>query len=134
MNYIKEHDILVGDMNEELISMYYKDKYNINLIKLPQNHEMDFIDSNRKMYIEVKSRNCKHDKYPTTMVGVNKFIYASKCNKDVYFVFAFNDGNYYYKYNNNDIFDIDVGGRKDRGLNEYKDYVYIPIEMLTKMD
>lgn len=134
MNYIQQHDILMGDMNEELICLYYKEKFNIDLIKTPEKHPMDFTDKLKRIFIEVKSRNCKHNKYPTTMVGVNKFVFASNCGKDVYFIFAFNDGNYYYKYNNNDIFDIDRGGRNDRGLNEYKDYVYIPITMLTKMD
>lgn len=91
---------------------------------------MDFYDDDN--YYEIKSRRNKYNQYPTTMIGYNKILYAQKSIKDVYFIFSFTDGNYYYKYNDNDKFNINMGGRDDRGKEEFKKYFYIPIENLTK--
>ena len=133
-NIIKQYDMVMGDMNEDLLKIIFKDNFNVELNKTTYRHPMDFENKEMSMYIEVKSRNINHNKYPTTMVGVNKFEFAHNCGRDVYFIFMFNDGNFYYKYNKNDTFEIECGGRNDRGMNEYNDYVYIPIEKLTKLN
>lgn len=133
MNYIKQNDILIGEMNEDLIQLYFEEKFNVKLIRTAQFNEMDFIDENKTFYLEIKSRNINHNKYYSTMIGYNKIQYAEKKKKDVYFIFAFTDGNYYYKYNNKDNFDVQIGGRKDRGCAEYKKYYFIPVHKLTKM-
>ena len=91
---------------------------------------MDFYDDDN--YYEIKSRRNKYNQYPTTMIGYNEILYAQKSIKDVYFIFSFTDGNYYYKYDKNDNFNINLGGRDDRGKEEFKKYFYIPIENLTK--
>lgn len=132
MNPIKQNDILIGNMNEELIQLIYKEKFNLDLIKTDENHPMDFDDGNN--YYEVKSRNFNHDRYDTTMVGLNKILFSKNCIKPCYFLFAFKDGIYSYKYNKNDRFEVKLAGRKDRGLNEMKKYVFIPIDRLTKID
>ena len=84
-------------------------------------------------YIELKTRFNSYNKYPTTMIGLNKFEYASINKEDIYFVFKYIDGIYYYKYDKNDKFEIKNGGRCDRGRFEYKQYVFIPIEKLSKI-
>lgn len=131
---IKENDLLIGEMNEDLLVLFYKDNYNTNLIKTTDYHPMDFTNEDESMFIELKSRNNNYNKYPTTMIGHNKFIFAEKCKKDIYFIIAFNDGLYSYKYSNKDIFEIVIGGRKDRGYIESKKYVMIPISKFTKID
>lgn len=93
----------------------------------------DFYSDNS--LVELKTRKNNYRTYPTTMVGYNKIEYANKFpEKNIYFVFKFLDGLYYYKYNKDDKLDFGLGGRRDRGRDEIKDYCYIPIELLKKID
>ena len=83
--------------------------------------------------IELKSRRCKSDTYSTTMIGENKLQMAKRQEKDVYFCFGFTDGLFYHKFENDNEYHIEKGGRWDRGKAEINDYVYIPISQLTKV-
>lgn len=133
MNFQKKKDLEMGTINENQIQTIIKEYFKCNdLKKLDKYNVFDFYSPLNELYFEVKSRRCNYMSYPTTIIGYNKFVEASKLNGDKYFVFIFNDGNYYYKYINDDKFDIANGGRNDRGKDEYKNYVYIPIEKLTK--
>jgi hypothetical protein len=71
------------------------------------------------------------------MVGENKLAFAKTSTKDIYFVFSFTDGLYYWKYNEediiNDLVKIREGGRGDRGSNEYKSYAFIQNKLLEKV-
>ena len=92
----------------------------------------DFVSVNK--FIEIKKRNFDYSKYPDTMIGLNKINYAKENpDKEFYFVFVFNDGLYYWKYNNEDKLNYRKGGRFDRGYNEIKDYCYIPINLLKNI-
>ena len=89
--------------------------------------------------IELKSRNNRHNTYPTTMVGYNKILYAiNNKAKEHYFVFNFTDGLYFYKFDENDLktgkLEVKLGGRRDRGRDEIKDYCFISIDSLKKME
>jgi hypothetical protein len=81
--------------------------------------------------VELKSRRCNHNTYPTTMVGNNKLNYAKK-NPNTQYIFAFNfeDGLYYHKVDLQKDYIIADGGGNGRAI---KPYVYIPIEDLTKI-
>ena len=95
----------------------------------------DLKDKIKKVIVEVKKRNNEYNKYPTTMIGENKYIRAEHYYKKDYkvlFVFIFTDGTYYYNYSGEDI-KPKIGGRCDRGIKEYKNYIYIPIEKLKKI-
>ena len=128
----KEQDLLMGQLNEDYIKDIICNHFNIQTInKTPLNHPMDFYFGDT--YFEVKSRRNNYNKYPTTMIGYNKIKWIKNNNiKDVYFIFVFEDGNYYYKYNPEDKFETSIGGRWDRGKEEKKLYYYIPINKLTK--
>ena len=92
----------------------------------------DFVSVNK--FIEIKKRNFDYSKYPDTMIGLNKINYAKENpDKEFYFVFVFNDGLYYWKYNDEDKLNYRKGGRYDRGYNEIKDYCYIPINLLKNI-
>ena len=45
-------------------------------------------------------------------------------------LFSFIDKDCYYECDSDDEFIVDVGGRSDRGCNEYNDYLYIPVNLL----
>ena len=133
MHYKKrEQDLLMGTLNEDYIKDVICCHFNLaNLTKTTFSHPMDFYCDD--IYFEVKSRRNTHNKYDTTMIGYNKIQWIKENNiKDVYFVFVFTDGDYYYKYNPEDKFETGIGGRNDRGKAEYKKYCYIPIDKLTK--
>jgi hypothetical protein len=86
---------------------------------------------NNDCFVELKSRRCRHNTYPTTMVGNNKLNYAKK-NPEVKYIFAFNfeDGLYYHVIDITKEYIIREGGGFGRAI---KPYVYIPIEELTKI-
>jgi hypothetical protein len=106
-------------------------------LKRANNKWFVFDYSCENCYVELKSRRCNHDKYPDTMIGLNKINYCSQTNRPVYFAFNFEDGLYYWKYNKEDIDNgfvtIRKGGRTDRGIDETKDYAYIKTEILKKV-
>ena len=84
--------------------------------------------------IELKSRRCKSTTYPTTMIGASKLELTKQGDAKVYFCFKFEDGLFYHKVDPD--FDytpfIRKGGRIDRGRPEIKQYLYLPVENLTK--
>jgi len=130
---------------EDLDYGLQKEKENLDMIKTIFDKSLKkvtdkyfcFDFSSETCYVELKSRRCMHDKYPNTMVGKNKLDYASHTKRPVYFVFAFDDGAYYWKYNEEDMTNGNVvirqGGRTDRGIDELKDYGYIKTELLIKI-
>lgn len=134
MNYNKlKSDVKFGLEQEELIKDIMLDYFKIPYLnKTSQFNEFDYYYNN--IYFEVKSRRCKYNTYPTTMIGYNKIKNLRKNGiKECYFIFNFEDDIYCYKYNDNDNFEIMKSGRFDRGLNEIKNYYHIPINKLVKI-
>ena len=96
----------------------------------------DLRDDKTKIMAEVKKRNNTKDKYPTTMVGENKFLKAKEYydkGYDVLFCFEFTDGIYYYEYCDEKL-EVKLGGRRDRDRPEFKNYVYIPVNKLKRLE
>ena len=133
---LKENDEKYGFIKEDEYYNILKEKFDKTLIKNSRYNLFDFIGED--CCIELKSRRNTHNKYPDTMIGSNKIDYAMNNNKSVIFCFLFTDGLFYYKFDKNDVFNkrlrIGSGGRCDRNVNEYKDYCYIPISLLTKVE
>jgi hypothetical protein len=125
-------DYIVGRANEEKYLPCLQNAFNDATLSHTKckSHIFDYIGDNK--YIELKTRSFEHSKYPDTMIGLNKIKYAqSNPDKDFYFVFAFTNGLYYWKYNADDKLNYRKGGRVDRGYKEIKEYAYIPISLLT---
>ena len=91
----------------------------------------DFI-SKHKCY-ELKSRTNEYDKYPTTMLGLDKC-----CRDNLTFLFNFTDGLYYINYDEElfATFEKKKFKRKDRidKRDVEKNYLFIPIQHLTKLE
>jgi hypothetical protein len=136
MDSIKKTDIEFG-LSKEIENLeIIKNMFDCGLKKISDNYYcFDFTSDS--CYVELKSRRCNHTQYKDTMIGKNKLDYASKSGKPVYFVFGFNDGLYYWKYNSEDLTNGNVeirdGGRKDRGCDEIKKYGFIKTEILKKV-
>lgn len=132
MSYLKK-DLDFGISNEEKIISIIKEKFDKNLEKI-KNNLFVFDFSSDKCYVELKTRRNIKDKYPDTMIGYNKIVYAMQTDRPVYFCFQFEDGLYYYEFNKEDLNNNNIivkkGGRKDRGRYEYKDYAFIKTNLL----
>ena len=121
-----------GWSREDIMKPYIEKNLNTELNKY-QEQFATFDYYNEKYEIELKSRRVKHNKYPSTMIGVNKYtegLEHIKQGKLVYFFFNFIDGLYVYQLKENDKLEIKIGGRYDTGI--FKDYCYININQLTK--
>jgi hypothetical protein len=94
-------------------------------------NSFDFYNEN--YLVELKSRRNNYNKYPTTMIGYNKIKKATDKTKTYLFCFCFTDGLYYHIYDPIYDYEIKLGGRHDRGCAEINDYLFIPIELLTKI-
>jgi hypothetical protein len=111
-----------------IIKQFFNDD---TIIQLDRHNIFDYKGDNK--YLELKSRNNSYNKYPTTMIGYNKIKKALEFNEDVYFIFNFTDGIYYYKFDRDKELEIKQAGRRDRGKLDIKDYYFIPIEILQKI-
>lgn len=125
-------DLVFGKQKEEDQFEIIKDCLDKNLVKSEKKNALFDFYSETSL-IELKSRRNNYNHYPTTMVGYNKIEYGLKSGKDIYFCFSFLDGLYYYKFSKTDKLEFSLGGRRDRGKNEIKEYCFIPIELLIKI-
>ena len=136
MNIIKKNDLKFGNLKEIEELGKIRNKFHQSLKKVENNYFVfDYLCDN--CYVELKSRRNTHDKYPDTMVGKNKIDYAEKSDRPVYFCFSFTDGLYFWKHNKEDFengnVEYRIGGRNDRGKEEYKNYAFIKTKILEKI-
>jgi len=127
-------DLQFGLLHENLVKKTIDEKFGPGFEKTSdQYHPWDFV-RNSTEYLELKTRRCNHNTYPTTMVGYNKIKYA-KDNPDCKFklLFKFQDGLYYYDLDPTAEYSKKTGGRCDRGRPEFNYYTYIPVNDLIKV-
>ena len=131
----KQKDLEFGLKCEDELLGLFREKIDNLLCKTNQNAIVDYISP--KTYLELKSRNCNHNRYDEIMIGKNKIEFAMKTKKNVYFAYNFYDGVYYYKFNSKDVQDGNItfklGGRCDRGRDERKICGFIKSELLTTL-
>ena len=138
INSVHKSDVIYGNKKENDLLMYLNKYFNTELHKTPSYDEFDFIDKNKKIMIELKSRRIYKEMHYDTMIGYNKVIRGKdiiNAGYRVYFVFSFKDGLYYYELKEDNIKKkwIKMGGRCDRGKSEIKRYCYIPTHLLTNI-
>lgn len=135
MNLIKDLDLDYGKCREEELESIIRKKWGDDLKKTKSKYNyFDFYGKNKM--VELKSRKCFYSDYPDIMIGVNKIKFASdKIDRLSIFVFEYNDGIWYWEYDELEANDIKyrIGGRKDRGENEIKNYAYIPKRYMKKL-
>ena len=133
------NDKKLGNYGEQKVLEYLnnlKENEN-NQYKLFKYRYNTFDLRNKDVIAEVKTRRCKHNQYPTTMIGHNKIKAAIENHENFTydFFFVFSDGLYKWRFWGKDdeesmCYTIGNGGRLDRGYNEIKKYAYINIEHL----
>ena len=93
------------------------------IVPLPEGSTFDFQGKNK--LIELKSRRCKRTAFLDTAIGVPKISYAKQCQEDVYFVFKYTDGLYYWKYDKT--IPLRLGEISTSGIAHW----FIPIKLLN---
>lgn len=129
-------------LNSEDVLLHTLNKYfKCNFKKTSTFESVDFIDKDRKIVVELKTRRNTRYQYPTTMIGSNKVEEAEKHINNpegpyrVYFVFKFTDDLCIFKVCEDSICESweKMGGRSDRGVYEHKLYYYIPVNLLKSI-
>lgn len=130
-----ERDFKFGIAEENKLLDLFRERFDKCLCKTSTTAIIDYISP--KTYLELKSRNCNHDKFEDIMIGENKIRFAEKTNRRVVLVWNFQDGVYYYDFDKNDITNgkitFRMGGRSDRGKNEKKICAYVSRDLLQKL-
>jgi hypothetical protein len=83
---------------------------------------------------EIKSRRCRSDQYPTTIIGINK---ACPEGGRLVFVFHFTNGLYYIEYNADKFASYEikhVEAVRKGGVRTLKPHYFIPVGDLTKIN
>ena len=80
MVYFPNDDSSGVNSAKELIDKSFQ----CNLKRLKEFSTFDLKDKIKKVIVEVKKRNNEYDKYPTTMIGENKYIRANHYYKKDY--------------------------------------------------
>lgn len=125
-----ESDYRFGELEEDRIHKTIEKRFGL-LTKMSRWDKHDF--KNERYNIEVKSRKCNYNTYPTTMITCNKVVEEE--NKKLYFVFNFRDGIYYIRYREAlfSTFEKKMFSRINEAFDE-KQYFYIPIQLLKKIE
>jgi hypothetical protein len=92
----------------------------------------DFVGAGRKY--ELKTRRLTRNRFATTMLPVGKLL--SENPEGNIFLFQFTDGLYYIPYNAEQFSNFNIAPycRQDRmGYDAEQDYIYIPVNLLTKI-
>jgi hypothetical protein len=133
MNTQKIKDIKLGNESEKEMKPLIENHFGILLHMTQPHYEFDYFNDTKKILIELKTRNCKKNKYYDTMIGYNKIVKANEMIKlgyNIYFVFKFTDQNCIFQLHSNSNLIVKNGGRVDRGSREIKKYAYIPTNKL----
>jgi hypothetical protein len=136
-------DYKLGILSEERVKPILEEKFDLKLLKLNKTHFYDYLDEDKNIYVEIKSRCTKYNQFNTTLIGDDKLKYAQillKRNPNTTFklVFVFVDGTYYIDYDDElfSTFETKFFRRRTRtDFTDYeKEYCYIPINRLIKID
>lgn len=113
-----------------------------NYFKKPLIHRGGFstfdYDDGATLYVELKSRRIRHDKYKTAIIGANKVAFAeANPSRKYWFCYAYEDGIYGVPYSKEvfdtfEVSDYSRGDRVDYHNNPQRCY-FIPSNLLQKL-
>jgi len=132
-------DGLFGISSERKLLNTFNDFFNCKLrLTKYRNDLFDFESVDDKIKIELKTRRCCKDDYPSTILGLNKCTEGLRLideGYDIFFTFQFEDGLYYYQLTNYSPTEYTVGNITShrRGFEETKKHAFIPTTLLTKI-
>ena len=127
--------------NEKSICKTIEAACGLRLKKLSIKYNLDFIgfrNGKAVAVIEVKKRHNRYSKYPTVILSLAKYNRGVEFYQinDLKFIFCvqFEDGYFFYEYQNEDRFDVQIGGRTDRNDDQdIEPVMHIPIVRMKKL-
>tara|TARA_R110000823_G_C15652175_1_gene471096 strand:- start:1 stop:432 length:432 start_codon:yes stop_codon:yes gene_type:complete len=127
--------------NEKSICKMIEAACGLRLKKLSIKYNLDFIgfrNGKAVAVIEVKKRHNSYSRYPTLILSLAKYNRGVEFYRvnDLKFIFCvqFEDGYFFYEYQNEDKFDVQIGGRTDRNdAEDIEPVVHIPIVRMKKL-
>ena len=129
-------DRLYGFDQEEKMKEIIEKALDIKLERSDKNAVYDFINKDKKILIELKSRRCRKNQYKTTMISCHKIGELLKKVEEgytVYLFFNYLDCVCYYEFTQYNKDWVSVSGRWDRFRDELNNYYFIPIEELIDL-
>lgn len=132
----KSIDLKFGKKNENENLPLIRKYFNFDDLEMDVN-EFETIDfKNDFILVELKSRRIEHNKFPTCLIGYNKYLYFKKNNveRDCYIVYKYNDGLFFVKVDDEfENFETQIQNTWRDGKCEKSKVVLIPINKLQKM-
>ncbi len=138
MNTIKQNDIVVGEKSENEMITYFSKFFG----KLDFTNKYDNFDFyNDEFFIELKTRNIKHNQYSTLYFSEKKYYKGLELienhNKRIVFIWRCNDGCYFWelkKDNHEEEGFLALGGRTDRGKDERYNLFNVKSEFIKPLE
>ena len=129
-----ENDYKKGKECESKYIDAIKEYFDDNIISCVERYSIYDFKGEKSTY-ELKSRNNEYTKYPTTIISCRKVI--KNLDIDQHFLFAFTDGLYYIKYDDElfKTFDVEpyVRRKREGRIDKPELYYFIPIEYLNQI-
>jgi len=127
--------------NEKSICEKIETACGMHLRKMSIKYSLDFIgfrNGKAVAVIEVKKRHNRYSKYPTVILSLAKWNRGVEFHRvnDLKFIFCvqFDDGYFFYEYQNDDKFNVEIGGRRDRNDDQdIEPVMHIPIVRMKKL-
>jgi len=127
--------------NEKSIRKTIETACGMHLRKMSIKYSLDFIgfrNGKAVAVIEVKKRHNRYSKYKTVILSLAKWNRGVEFHRvnDLKFIFCvqFDDGYFFYEYQNDDKFNVEIGGRRDRNDDQdIEPVIHIPIVRMKKL-
>lgn len=99
---------------------------------------LDWTNSAKTIYVELKTRRIKHDAYPTTLIGLNKVMACKDEGVQYWFCYAYEDGLYAIQYEKTlfDTFRTEHNYQRNKRPDSNDNpsaVVHIPVHLLKKI-
>ncbi len=135
----KSEDLKIGASNEVSMKSKIEKYFKVQISKTEDPFfPFDFSNPDNTFYAETKRRLIHSHQYPTAIIGEHKVKFCTDPNKTYVFVWNYNDGIYYIKYDKNkfDKYEKRLYKRYDRADHSQMEapHYFIPISDLKKME
>ena len=126
-------DYSFGEEQEQRLLPILNEYFDLQLELTQQQDRFDYIDTNKKVLIELKSRRVNKNQYSTTIVPEKKYLCGVEKSSQgwrVIYVFNFIDCISYIEPDPNKNYVVRKQGRKDRGKLEYVNHINFNVSEL----
>lgn len=136
----KKDDLAFGTASEMTNLDILQQFFNTTLEKQDGYSVFDFMNPNKSIFVELKSRRIRHDTYDTALIGLNKIAFIEQMPEvEYWFAYCYTDGVWVIKYEKElfDTFEVRhdyVRGVRADANNRPDSVVFIPTKYLSKVN